>query len=114
MSLEDYGLIKILGRDVSGSFSLVKKLKDNTLYRMKKVELGSLSKKEKENSFKEVKSFVSLEHKNIIEYKEAFFDKKSNTLNIVMEYTDDGDLDDKINEFSKKKFIFQRKKYGLL
>ena len=106
MSLKDYEFIKSLGREYSASISLVKKLKDNTLYRMKKVELHLITKKENENLLKEAELYVSLEHKNIIVYKEAFFDNKSNTFNIVMEYTDDGDLEDKIEEFQKKNNYF--------
>ena len=38
----------------------------------------------------------SLNHPNIIGYKEAFFDIKTKTLNIVMEYAEYGDLQNKI------------------
>lgn len=48
-------------------------------------------------------------HPNIIAYKEAFIDEKSNTLNIVMEFADDGDLEAKIQEMKKSKSKFSEK-----
>lgn len=44
---------------------------------------------------------ASIEHPNIIAYKEAFFDESSQTLCIVMEYADGGDLQSKINSLKK-------------
>lgn len=41
-------------------------------------------------------------HPNIIAYKEAFFDETCNTLNIVMEFADEGDLEEKIKEKRKQ------------
>jgi NIMA (never in mitosis gene a)-related kinase 1/4/5 len=38
----------------------------------------------------------------VIAYKEAFFDEKSHTLCIVMEFADGGDLYQKITEHQKK------------
>ena len=100
MSLEDYEFIKLLSKEFYGSISLVKNLKDNILYRMKKIKISNRG-----NLFEEAKLLTSLEHKNIIVYKEAFLDDKKN-LNIVMEYIDDGDLKEKIAEFRKKQIYF--------
>jgi NIMA (never in mitosis gene a)-related kinase len=44
---------------------------------------------------------IPIRHKNIIAYKEAFFDESSGTLCIVMEYADDGDLYNKIMHYKK-------------
>ena len=41
-------------------------------------------------------------HPNIIAYKEAFFDESWNTLNIVMEFADEGDLEDQIKKKRKE------------
>lgn len=41
----------------------------------------------------EVRILASINSPNIIGYKEAFFDEKSNTLCIVMEFADGGDLE---------------------
>lgn len=51
-----------------------------------------LKEKEKENAVNEVRILASIDNPNIISYKDAFFDEGSNSLCIVMEYADDGDL----------------------
>ena len=40
-------------------------------------------------------------NKNVVAYKEAFFDEASSTLCIVMEFAEGGDLQGKINEHQK-------------
>lgn len=75
MSIKDFSIIKKLG---SGSFSDVYKVKrqsDNTEYAMKKVKLMKLSVKERENALNEIRILASVNHRNIIGYKEAFFDE---------------------------------------
>lgn len=59
---------------------------------MKRVNLKNLSDKEKENAINEVRILASIKHPNIISYKEAFIDKASESLCIVMELVDMGDL----------------------
>lgn len=56
------------------------------------VEMRNLSDKEKDNAINEVTILASIDHQNIISYKEAFIDTKSDTLCIVMELVDNGDL----------------------
>jgi len=60
-----------------------------------------LSEKEKENALNEVRILASIHHPNIASYKEAFFEESSNSLCIVMEYCDNGDLQSKINTAKK-------------
>lgn len=89
----------------SGAFSDVFKVKrksDLKIYALKKVNLinsdllqvrfQKLSEKERENALNEVRILASIEHENIIGYKEAFFEEQTNTLCIVMEFADGGDL----------------------
>jgi len=52
----------------------------------------NLSDKEKENALNEVRILASIRHPNIVGYKEAFLDENSNSLCIVMEYANNGDL----------------------
>ena len=109
MSLNDFELGKELGKGAFGSVTIVKRKEDQKIYAMKRVKIGRLSQKEKLNSFNEVRILASIDHKNIIGYKEAFFDDKSKTLNIVMEYADGGDLNTKIKEMKQKKLFFEEK-----
>ena len=57
----------------------------------------SLSEKEKENALNEVRILASITQPNVIAYKEAFIDEPSSSLCIVMEYSDNGDLFQKIS-----------------
>ena len=59
---------------------------------MKKVKLGKLSRNEKQNALNEVRILASVNHPNVIGYKEAFFDDNTNHLCIVMENADGGDI----------------------
>lgn len=61
-------------------------------YALKMVELKNLSEKEKDNAINEVRILASIVHPNIISYKEAFIDEKTENLCIVMELVDLGDL----------------------
>ena len=110
MSLEDFEYGRILGKGVFGSVLIVKRKEDKEIYAMKRVKIGGLTKKELENSFNEVRLLASLNHKNVIGYREAFYDQKSKTLNIVMEYADDGDLSTKIKQAIKKQIFFEESK----
>ena len=107
MSLNDFEFGTTLGKGAFGSVSIVKRKEDQQIYAMKRVKIINLGKKEKDNSFNEVRLLASLRHKNIIGYKEAFYDEKSSTLNIVMEYADDGDLSSKIKNMLKKHLQFE-------
>ena len=44
------------------------------------VALKNLSDKEKDNAINEVRILASIQHPNIISYKEAFIDKQSESL----------------------------------
>ena len=109
MSLEDFEFGRVLGKGVFGSVIIVKRRQDKEIYAMKRVKISGLTKRELENSFNEVRLLASLNHKNVIGYREAFYDQNSNTLNIVMEYADDGDLSTKIKKFIKNKCYFDEK-----
>lgn len=63
--------------------------------------MGKLSAKEKENALNEVRILASIEHPNVIAYKEAFFEESSQTLCIVMEFADGGDLQSVIAKLKK-------------
>ena len=82
---------------------------DGVIYAMKKVKLGKLSAKEKENALNEVRILASINHPNVIGYKEAFFQDQTNTLCVVMECADGGDLLMLINNHKKSNSTFTEK-----
>ena len=51
-----------------------------------------LTEKEKANALNEIRILASINHPNVIAYKEAFFESKDGSLCIVMEHADGGDL----------------------
>lgn len=59
---------------------------------MKIIKFSKLNAKEKDNALNEVRLLASIDAPNIIKYKGAFFQEGSNTLSIVMEFADGGDL----------------------
>ena len=63
---------------------------------MKRIKMATLSEKEIEQVLNEIRILVSLNHKKIIGYKHLFRHQQTNTLNIIMEYADDGDIESKI------------------
>ena len=110
MSIKDFSVIKKLG---SGSFSdvyQVKRISDQTEYAMKKVKLMKLSVKERENALNEIRILASVNHKNVIGYKEAFFDELTNELCIIMELANGGDLDAKITQAKNLKSFVKEDK----
>lgn len=58
----------------------VRRLADSKTYALKKVKMGKLSDKEKENALNEVRILASISHKNICAYHEAFIDEASQAL----------------------------------
>ena len=100
---------KILSKIGEGSFSTVLKVqrkKDGLIYALKRVKFAKLNEKEKSNALNEIRILASINNKNIISYKEAFFDENDSSLDIVMEYADQGDLFQLITEKKKKRTHF--------
>ena len=71
---------------------------------MKKVRLPNLNKKgktifrknnviiEKDNALNEVRILASVDSPYVVSYKEAFYDKSSSSLCIIMDFASGGDL----------------------
>ena len=90
--ITDFTIVKKLGDGAFSTVHLVKKNSDGSMYAMKKVKMGKLSEKEKQNALNEVRILASIQHPNVIGYKDAFFEACSGNLCIVMEHADNGDL----------------------
>lgn len=106
-SLADFKQITTLGE---GAYSVVYKVvrhADNEVYALKKVKLPSLSDKEKQNALNEVRLLASVKHKNVVAYKEAFWDDKTRCLCIVQECADAGDLLQQINKCKQERAYFR-------
>ena len=97
MSLNDFEIVKYLNNEENVSIIKVKRKKDGQFYILKNLKFQLLDKKLKEKVLNDIKLLSSLNHPNIIQFKESFFDKPSNTLNLVMESANNGNLSNKIS-----------------
>ena len=91
-SISDFTTIKKLGEGAFSTVYSVKRKSDDTVYAMKKVKMGKLSEKEKQNALNEIRILASIQHPNVINFKEAFFEAGQGNLCIVMEMADGGDV----------------------
>ena len=106
-SISDFKIERQLGKGSFSSVYLVTRIADQKIYALKSVTMDKLTKKEQQNSVNEVRILASVSHPNVIGYREAFWDDNNQTLNIVMEYADDGDLQTKIHQMKKNNGMFE-------
>jgi NIMA (never in mitosis gene a)-related kinase len=58
----------------------VRRISDEQEYALKRVKLLNLNQKEKENALNEIRILASIEHCNVIRYKEAFWEQAFGSL----------------------------------
>lgn len=107
--LQNYSMIRELGRGATGSVSLVKCLSgDNKgkLYALKQVSLLALGAKEAKMAENEVQLLKVLVGPTIIRYYDSFSTKES--ISIIMEYAEGGSLSDRVKEISENGQKFSR------
>ena len=107
MSLNDFIIMKLLGKGSFGSVYLVKRKKDDQIYAMKRINLPKSPSNEKEAALNEIRLLASLSHPNVIGYKETFCDISTGDLCIVMEYGDGGDLAKRIEYNKSHHLLFE-------
>lgn len=103
--MNQYSMISKLGE---GAFSVVYKVKrkeDGLEYAMKKIRISTLNEKELANCLNEVRILASLNHPNILSYKDSFYDELTNTFCIVTEYLEGGDVFQMISKSKASKKI---------
>ena len=91
-SLNDYEIIKEIGKGSFSTVYLVKKKLSQKEFALKKVNIIKLSPKERQNSLKEVNFLSEIKDPNVIGYEESFYDENFNYLYLVMEYAPYGDF----------------------
>ena len=105
-----YKLLKLLGEGSFGKAYLCENLSDNSHCVIKQIPLDGLDEQEKKETYNEVLILKKVNHSNIIKFIDVFKKSKPiNTLNIVTEYADDGDLNQKIEKSKQKKSPFTEK-----
>lgn len=103
MNQQKFSVLKKLGEGAFSTVYSVKRNSDGATYAMKKVKMGKLTEKEKQNAVNEIRILASINHVNVIGYKEAFFENATGNLCIVMEIADGGDLLQTIEKLKKSK-----------
>lgn len=96
MSLSNFEILSKLG---DGAYSTVYKVRrkiDNKIYALKKVSIEKLTEKERKNALNEVRIIASINHPNVISYKESFISDEDKSLCLIIEFADNGDLLQKI------------------
>mmetsp|Transcript_56772 Transcript_56772/g.176543 ORF Transcript_56772/g.176543 Transcript_56772/m.176543 type:complete len:640 (+) Transcript_56772:214-2133(+) len=101
-SLKDFGYedVKVIGRGQYGKAHLVRN-QEKQCFIAKTIDLTCLSSKEHETARQEVALLRRLNHPNIVEYKDNFF--MGDTLVIIMQYCEGGDLASYIKEMFRQK-----------
>ena len=92
MSLSEFDILTKIGEGAYSTVYKARRHSDAKLYAIKKVKIQKLSDKEQKNALNEIRIMASIKHPNIISYKEAFFDEADDSLCLIMEYADSGDL----------------------
>ena len=105
--MDNFKIIEKIGEGAYSTVYKVQRIEDDQLYALKKVKIHSLSNKEKQNALNEVRILASVNSPYVISYKESFIDECDQTLCIVMEYADKGDLFQKITYFKKEHNFFK-------
>lgn len=106
-SLKDHGFeeIRVVGRGQFGKAILVSSAQDSTQYIAKAIDLQCLTDKAREVALQEASLLQRLYHPNIVEYKENFF--MGDTIVIVMQYCEGGDLATYIKTVLQRKQCFR-------
>ena len=102
--IKDYIIEKTLGKGSYGIVYKVQKKNTNEIYVIKQIPLKGLTTKEITEVRQEAKILYSINSDFVVKYYDSF--EENNKINIVMEYCDEGDLNDFITKKkNENKFI---------
>ena len=103
--LSDFEIIKQLGKGSYGTVFVVRSKLDNNTYVMKKMELNHLKESQQKECYREVSILRKVSHPNIIKYYSSFLENES--LCIIMEYAELGDLYTLIKHYKRHQKFFE-------
>jgi len=95
--MDKYQIIKQIGKGSFGLVHVVKCKEDSKLYVMKEIPLRGLTEQEAHGAYQEAQLLSHLRHPCIVGYKESLLDQSINSLLIVLEYCDAGDLSGRLS-----------------
>ncbi|XP_038610880.1 serine/threonine-protein kinase Nek1 isoform X3 [Tachyglossus aculeatus] len=93
--MDKYIKVQKIGEGSFGKAILVKAKENSRQYVIKEINISRMSKKEREESRREVAVLANMKHPNIVLYRESF--EENGSLYIVMDYCEGGDLFKRIN-----------------
>ena len=102
--LSDFEIVKQLGKGSYGTVYVVTSKLDKNKYVMKKMELNHLKESQQKECYREVSILRKVSHPNIIKYYSSFLENES--LCIIMEYAELGDLYTLIKHYKHHKKFF--------
>jgi len=95
----DFTILQELGKGSYGVVQKVQRKQDKQYYALKVVNIKKLQPREREDAVNEIRVLASIKHRNIVRYCDAFVEKDS--LHIVMEFAEHGDIGRQIEKFKK-------------
>ena len=99
--VQDYVLIKSLGKGSFGEVYLTKKEKNSKLFATKRIPCSKLSSKDfKKYLDNEIKIMRKLQHENIIKFQDCY--QTENNIYIIMEYINGGSLSEFLSKYKLK------------
>ena len=98
--IRNYQIIEKIGKGTFGIVYKVKKYNDPLIYVIKQISLNGLADYQINQVYAEAKILSLIKSKYVVKYYESFLE--DDNLNIVMEYCDNGDLCNYLNEQKKK------------
>ena len=99
-SLDNYVLLKEVGRGASGVVYKAQSKLDSSIYALKKINLKHIQKQKRKDLLQEVRILKSLKHPNILECFGSFI--SNDDLYVVTEFADYGDLNRLIRKQREK------------
>ena len=104
-TLKDFEIMKQIGKGAFGTVYKVKRKRDGEVYAMKSINISKMDRASIDNTLNEIRILCSINHTNVVAYKEAFLDKNDTELYVVMELVGGGDIACKISECAKRKLL---------
>ena len=98
--IRNYQIIEKIGKGTFGIVYKVKKFNDPLIYVIKQISLDGLTDEQINQVYSEAKILSLIKSKYVVKYYESFLE--ADNLNIVMEYCDNGDLCNYLEEQKKK------------
>eukprot|EP00232_Nephroselmis_pyriformis_P029064 CAMPEP_0182867350 /NCGR_PEP_ID=MMETSP0034_2-20130328/8673_1 /TAXON_ID=156128 /ORGANISM="Nephroselmis pyriformis, Strain CCMP717" /LENGTH=301 /DNA_ID=CAMNT_0024999699 /DNA_START=299 /DNA_END=1201 /DNA_ORIENTATION=+ len=94
LSEDSFVFLKKIGQGTAGSVYKCQRKSDRLICTIKQIDITVLSEEEQMRAINEVRILASLENPYIVRYFDSFLD--GNYLNIVMEYIQNGTLNDRL------------------